>query len=412
MRMATPRLSALTSCLTAAARDILREAVPHGTAERRLAIALAVWWAALVALRLAFSDPRLSLMGFDTGYNLTDCLNCTHIRDWYLRHPLLCLFYSPFSLLSKPFGGDSFAYICYALNVVWLTLGSLCVFKLLRRWGAAAGAAALSTALFCSLAYVLLLAWQIDSYTLNLFLLPLSLLVVAAPRHAGKPPRSTCAADNILFLLLAGATLTNGAKLLLAFFAVERSPRRALRRAVKATPLLLVSISWYVPLIIYRIVFKHTGVVATLMNDSTKWSQPLFTLTGRAEAFFSNFLAEPVLFHFQSLAAVRERIIMPFYGSPMPYLLLAAIALAVALSLWANRRHVCVRLFAAYFAIDVLICFGFGFGVDEANIYAPHYLFFIPLLTGLLSIRNNRGGLLSVRHPNPRFHYNSARALA
>lgn len=390
-----PRFSLFSLHFADAARDILREAMPHGKAERRLTLALALWYAALVGLWLTFSDPYTSLMGYDTRYNLLECLDCTHLRNWYVRHPLQCLFYAPFSLLSKLLGGHSFAYICYGLNVVWLTLGTLCLYKLLRgfvereasasRLTSGAGARCLLPCLlFCSLAYVLLIACQIDSYALNIFLLPLSLLVVVRHRRS--------ATDNIMFLLLSGVTLTNGAKLLLAFFVVEKGWRQALGRAVRAVPLFLVSISWYIPLVIYRIVFKHTGVLATLMNDSAAWSKPLFSLANRAEAFFSNFFAEPILFHFRSLAAVRDRQIMPFYDSFAPYILLAVLAFAILLSLWVNRRHICVRLFAAYFAIDVFVCFVVGFGIDEANIYAPHYLFFVPLLIGLLSIRGNRGG--------------------
>lgn len=377
-------LSSLARSLGAACRDVWHLARPHGAAEWRLWACLALWFAALATLWLAYGDAIGSLMGYDSNVWLTERLDIAYLREWSLRHPLLCLFYAPWSLLSKAIDGSSFVYLCFTLNVVWLSLAGLCVFKLLRRWGVRTAAAAASAALYASLACVMLLAWQVESFALSLFLLPLSLLMLTGTRRT--------ATDNLMFMLLAGVTLTNGAKLLLAFCVAERSVRGGVRRAVRAVPLFLASIAVYAPLLAYRIIAKHQDVLFTLLFDSTGYSKPLFSLTNRMEALFSNFFAEAVLFHFRSLAAVTDAPLLPFYGNLACYAVLAIVAAAVLTSVWKLRHETVTALFAAYLAIDILVNFVLGYGIDEAHIFAAHYVFFIPLFAGLLSICKLGGG--------------------
>lgn len=373
----------LLSALRLALRDICGEARPRGRAEWWLLFSLVVWFAALVVAWLSASDGVKLVMGYDSSYCLTDRFDCLNVRDWYLRHPLMCLLYSPFSLLSKIIGGHSFVYIGHALGVVWLSLGGLCAFKLARRFRVPTCAAVLSTAMLASCAYIMVLAWQVETFTFSAFLLPLSVLVVTGTRRTST--------DNLMLLLLSGVTLTNGAKLLIAFCLVEGSVKRGVRRAIRALPLFLVSISWYFPLILYRIFVKHADAISTIFNESLDCSKPLFSLAYRVEAFFSCFFAEGILFHFDSFAQYIDRHMVPPYGNPLCYVAIAAIGVALLAALWKNRRSRLAGLFAAYVGIDFFVCFVMGFGIDEAQIYSVHYLFFVPVIISMLCVQGSNG---------------------
>lgn len=377
--------------------NIVREGVmylwqlmkPTDNKERWLAIASFVYFfifAGYMLLNATLSKESLGMMGYDTPLYLVSSdktLNFANMPNWKIRHPLFTFLYLPIIALDELFH-------FMGLNISWalfticttgmMTMTGLMVFKVLRHEGLHDGMSLLCLLLFYSFAHVMLLSMQVESFVATMFF---SMLLVSYTLQKKK----NIVSDNILFLGMTGATLTNSAKVLLAMLLQKSGNLRDfVKRSILSTLLFICCLLMTIPDLLWRI--GHARYLKNAFFDDTFQYQG--TELDKFSLFTNNFLFEPLLFHQSESVYSNETISLPAYQNWLYYIPLTAVYMLIFTAVVLNLKNMIVKLFLTFWSIDILVIFIFGYGVEEGQIMCGHWFFFLPLLMGLLlkSIRS------------------------
>ena len=339
------------------------------------------------------------------GYADTFC-DFRFIGYGRFRHPLWGWLTSPVTLLGhRLYKLNEWTFWVFLLSVFSLIMTG-CVallFRMMRRTiGLTLREASVTTLLFLSFAHVWLLGGMPETYGPSM-LLAVAVLAWGAGskvRRAsdsitvmGTPVRSPgigLKLDNVgwcvLAILTGGITITQGAKTLLAFFVANRPNRRQLTLITLGgcAATALVVLVFYVRVRL-RVAADASapGLDAawhTLVDNFAPLSLPLKERFRLMWIFFS----EPVLLRGEPF---DQRVICGGYSSLVHPLLLCILYGITAVSAFLNRRHVLVQMIGAMFLVDLLIHFACGWGLQESHLYAGHWLYAVPILTGLLFTR-------------------------
>jgi len=125
---------------------------------------------------------------------------------------------------------------------------------------------------------------------------------------------------------------------------------------------------------------------ANALNNIGAFFTGGMTLMRRLECAFV-FFTEPVI---TRGAPFSMQVLPSRYASPLLAALALLPALAALVSAWFARREFIVRLIAAMFLVDVGIHFVLFWGMEEAQIYAGHWYYAIPILIGVGLVRLGR----------------------
>jgi len=319
------------------------------------------------------------------------------LGDWHMvfyaaiRHPLYGWLMSPVIGVGSHFHTlGEWPFWCWLVTFFSgvMTFAHFLVYWLLRRLAVKRLEAAALTALFASFAASWLLAACPESFNISCMLALLTLhFALYVHRHAETMDRSLeYAGWGALAVFTGGITCTQVVKTAMAYF-VTRRPKW---KHVLLIGLAILGAGFIVGVVFMIRLYLRTEpggygreFASALHNIGAFFvgnGMPLLRRLGHVFVFFT----EPVV--------TRG---VPFVENGLPILyaspLVAGIALlpplAAVLSALVARRDFIVRLIAAMFLVDVGIHFVLFWGMGEAQIYAGHWYYAVPVLIGCGLVR-------------------------
>lgn len=404
--------------------------------ERPVAIVALIVFAALNALLIANhwqSFTRGAHVGFwsvfynhlnMSGYDIFSLIfiSCMRLHWNALRHPLFVALLLPLFWLNHqimPLTEFNAAVLLMGTLLmaadVW---GAVLMHRLLRdvvevnRMDAA-----FLTAMFYGFAHVMIATMVPDHFALSLPLLLLTLLIAGRRLKEGKPMKLWQSA--LLFFLTAGMTLTNGVKVALAAWFVNGRKVfswRSILSFVVPTLLLGAIYVWQQDAIVApqerkikrieaAVAKKDPARIAKLKdhNDFVKQqngealtkSVPLLEwsdmTTSRWQSAVDNLFGESLQLHRDYLLedVQQTRPVFVGYRSAVNYIVEALVVLLLVAGAWIARREKFFLMVFSWFAFDMLMHMGFGFGLNEVYIMTAHWAFIIPIAAGYILRRKN-----------------------
>ena len=108
--------------------------------------------------------------------------------------------------------------------------------------------------------------------------------------------------------------------------------------------------------------------------------------TSRSESIVENLLGESIQLHQDYLLGdvLKSRPMMVHYRYAFNYIVEGIIALLFVLGIWAGRRSRFFWLAMSYFALDMVLHVGLGFGINEVYIMSAHWIYAIPIAVAFL----------------------------
>lgn len=389
-------------------------------------------------------EREVHLAGYDPYTYLT-------VTDWDViyevyRHPLLAFMVWPLYQINEGLtwltGVNCVQYIV-ALPIILCSFYSYIFLYRIHREVVGVGRfdATLLTAFGFSMAYVLMSVIVPDHFTVSMFLIMMTLYISGRCIQKGREFRWWQSA--ILFLITAGITLSNGVKVFIAGFFVNKRdffrPKYLLLAVVLPAALLWGVAMWEFrtftmpkekarteqkirkaeeekarvaqmsPEEQARFEAKKARREAVLKLQAEKTGKPMEDKgflkwtdisTSRWQTTYENLFGESLQFHQEYLledVLVHRPVFVP-YSWHLSYLVEALILLLAVAGLWCGRKSRFVWLCLSCFAFDMFIHIILGFGINEIYIMTPHWAYMLPVATAFLfqSIRSRwlRAGLL------------------
>lgn len=404
--------------------------------ERPVAIVALIVFAALNALLIANhwqSFTRGAHVGFwsvfynhlnMSGYDIFSLIfiSCMRLHWNALRHPLFVALLLPLFWLNHqimpPTEFNAAVLLMGALLVAADVWGAVLMHRLLRdvvevnRMDAA-----FLTAMFYGFAHVMIATMVPDHFALSLPLLLLTLLIAGRRLKEGKPMKLWQSA--LLFFLTAGMTLTNGVKVALAAWFVNGRKVfswRSILSFVVSTLLLGAIYIWQQEAIvapqernIKRIeaavakkdpariakLKEHDNFVKQQNGEALTKSVPLLEwsdmTTSRWQSAVDNLFGESLQLHRDYLLedVQQTRPVFVEYRSAVNYIAEALVVLLLVAGAWIARREKFFLMVLSWFAFDMIMHMGFGFGLNEVYIMTAHWAFIIPIAAGYILRRKN-----------------------
>lgn len=315
-------------------------------------------------------------MGYDSYWYIKWGGQLHNVVNWNLRHPLLLFILSPITFIdqmiihSSPIVHYGIFTILSSIIASWCVL---LVYKISVYLSCNNFASMLCALLYACFGHMILLSISFESFIMTQFFL-LLLIVLFINK------RKDIYTDSVIFLLLTGTTITNILKLIVVYLYDERKLIKSIQRTIKSSVLFVIVI---LPLAL-RNVFKGNN----LLGDTTSYIQQV---PDRLYAFYHNFISEPLLLHGMNRTVYPQ--INNIYHSeighyffdtyPCPLVFNLSIIIIVFLTIISfinNRRNEIIQIFFVWFLIDIVILFGSGYGLCQAEIFCGHWFFIIPIL--------------------------------
>ena len=108
--------------------------------------------------------------------------------------------------------------------------------------------------------------------------------------------------------------------------------------------------------------------------------------TSRSESIVENLLGESIQLHQDYVLGdvLKSRPMIVRYNHWYNYAVEAVIVLLFVLGVWAGRRSRFMWLVMSYFALDMVLHIGLGFGINEVYIMSAHWIYAIPIAIAFL----------------------------
>ena len=356
-----------------------------------------------------------------------DPITYSVVSDWtagynVYRHPLLAFFmYVPYLInqgLMWLTGINCAIFIVSAILLFAAFYSMIFLYRICREVvGVSRTDSTLATVFYFGFAFVMLSTMVPDHFALSLPLLLLTLLIAGRRLKEGKPMKLWQSA--LLFFLTAGMTLTNGVKVALAAWFVNGRKVfswRSILSFVVPTLLLGAVYLWQKEAIIEpqehnikrieaavakkdpaRIakLKEHDDFVKQQNGEALTKSVPLLEwsdmTTSRWQSAVDNLFGESLQLHRDYLLedVQQTRPVFVEYRSAVNYIVEALVVLLLVAGTWIARREKFFLMVLAWFAFDMLMHMGFGFGLNEVYIMTAHWAFIIPIATGYILRRKN-----------------------
>ena len=362
-----------------------------------------------------------------SGYDCWSYVMLSNLRIHFetSRHPLFLSILYPLYLINHCMMwifGSNFAVYIIALLLLFCSVYSVLfmyrIFKELlelRRCDAL-----IFTAMFLSIAHVMVAMIVPDHFVISLFLLTMTLYL--AGRKIKNHSYFKWWQIAILFFVTSGVTLTNGAKTLLSALFVNGKKYlrpKSLVLTIFIPLVLLLGVYWFqynvfeVPqkAVIHKIeksnkekdadkVAKHNAVRNKWISSHTGKpisDAPLLNLTDattpRVATIVENLFGESIQLHqdhlLQDLSFTRPMFVS--YNYWFNYAVEAILVLMFAFSLWVGRNVKLLRMCMSWFAVDIVLHLVLGFGITEVYIMSADWIFIIPLaLATLMHVCDHR----------------------
>lgn len=359
------------------------EIIPENKHEWFVLCGSIVYYTIILCLLICVSFPKgdfMEFLGYDTDIRFsTDpiMMSSENLLKWSARHPLYTFFYFPIILVNElllKLGLDITRPLFMLSSVIVMGFSFLLLYKIFRTIKLGNRQCFVLLCLFGSYAHVILLGFQVDSFVITMFFLLLMILLFCRHHH-------NFLTDNLLFLGLTGTTSTSFIKFAIYQFIEEKSIRIAFKRFIQSILFFVITLFLTIPDLLYRLSLKR-GLAYAFIGDTLQYTG---SRIDKCHLFIDNFLSEPVLFHDKTgIVFSPETINLPSYPYPFFYLPVAILFILTLLSVIINRNQGLTWLFCLCFTTDILIHFGIGYGIEEAQLFCGHWIFYLPIMIGLL----------------------------
>ena len=116
--------------------------------------------------------------------------------------------------------------------------------------------------------------------------------------------------------------------------------------------------------------------------------------TSRVESVVENLFGESIQLHKSHLLEdeFRCRPMIVRYTSAANYMVEALVVLLFIVGVWCGRHSRFLWLLMSYFALDMVLHVGLGFGLNEVYIMSAHWIYAIPIATAFIIARSSGKG--------------------
>ena len=349
------------------------------------------------------------------------------LSDWsaaynVYRHPLLAFYmYVPYLInmgLMKLTGYNCALYIAVIIQMFCAFYSMVFLYRIFRevielgKWASHA-----LTLLFFSFGYVMVSAIVPDHFVISMLLLILALYVSGRRmknHHDFKIWQSV-----LYFLLTAGTSLNNGLKIF--FSALFVNGKRFFRpKHLLLAVILPAGLLWGFCHCEYRTYVwpnemarkeakakkeaakkdsiqkaKQLAKEKTKKKRGPKQGAPLTKVgfmswtdisTSRTESVVENLMGESIQLHPDYLLGdeLRHRPMIVKYRYWWNYAVEGIISLLFLSGIWYGRKSKYLWLVLSYFALDMVLHIGLGFGINEVYIMTAHWIYALPIAMGFL----------------------------
>lgn len=349
------------------------------------------------------------------------------LSDWsaaynVYRHPLLAFYmYVPYLInmgLMKLTGYNCALYIAVIIQMFCAFYSMEFLYRIFRevielgKWASHA-----LTLLFFSFGYVMVSAIVPDHFVISMLLLILALYVSGRRmknHHDFKIWQSV-----LYFLLTAGTSLNNGLKIFFSALFVNGKrffrPKHLLLAVILPAGLLWGFCHWEYRTYVWPNEMARKEAKAkkeAAKKDSIqkakqlakekakkkrvpKQGTPLTKVgfmswtdisTSRTESVVENLMGESIQLHSDYLLGdeLRHRPMIVKYRYWWNYAVEGAISLLFLAGIWYGRKSKYLWLVLSYFALDMVLHIGLGFGINEVYIMTAHWIYALPIAMGFL----------------------------
>jgi len=349
------------------------------------------------------------------------------LSDWsaaynVYRHPLLAFYmYVPYLInmgLMKLTGYNCALYIAVIIQMFCAFYSMVFLYRIFRevielgKWASHA-----LTLLFFSFGYVMVSAIVPDHFVISMLLLILALYVSGRRmknHHDFKIWQSV-----LYFLLTAGTSLNNGLKIFFSALFVNGKrffrPKHLLLAVILPAGLLWGFCHWEYRTYVWPNEMARKEAKAkkeAAKKDSIqkakqlakekakkkrgpKQGAPLTKVgfmswtdisTSRTESVVENLMGESIQLHSDYLLGdeLRHRPMIVKYRYWWNYAVEGAISLLFLSGIWYGRKSKYLWLVLSYFALDMVLHIGLGFGINEVYIMTAHWIYALPIAMGFL----------------------------
>lgn len=349
------------------------------------------------------------------------------MSDWsaaynVYRHPLLAFYmYVPYLInmgLMKLTGYNCALYIAVIIQMFCAFYSMVFLYRIFRevielgKWASHA-----LTLLFFSFGYVMVSAIVPDHFVISMLLLILALYVSGRRmknHHDFKIWQSV-----LYFLLTAGTSLNNGLKIFFSALFVNGKrffrPKHLLLAVILPAGLLWGFCHWEYRTYVWPNEMARKEAKAkkeAAKKDSIqkakqlakekakkkrgpKQGMPLTKVgfmswtdisTSRTESVVENLMGESIQLHSDYLLGdeLRHRPMIVKYRYWWNYAVEGAISLLFLAGIWYGRKSKYLWLVLSYFALDMVLHIGLGFGINEVYIMTAHWIYALPIAMGFL----------------------------
>lgn len=349
------------------------------------------------------------------------------MSDWsaaynVYRHPLLAFYmYVPYLInmgLMKLTGYNCALYIAVIIQMFCAFYSMVFLYRIFRevielgKWASHA-----LTLLFFSFGYVMVSAIVPDHFVISMLLLILALYVSGRRmknHHDFKIWQSV-----LYFLLTAGTSLNNGLKIFFSALFVNGKrffrPKHLLLAVILPAGLLWGFCHWEYRTYVWpnemarkeakakKEAAKKDSIQKTkqLAKEKAKKKRgpkqgtPLTKVgfmswtdisTSRTESVVENLMGESIQLHSDYLLGdeLRHRPMIVKYRYWWNYAVEGAISLLFLAGIWYGRKSKYLWLVLSYFALDMVLHIGLGFGINEVYIMTAHWIYALPIAMGFL----------------------------
>ena len=349
------------------------------------------------------------------------------LSDWsaaynVYRHPLLAFYmYVPYLInmgLMKLTGYNCALYIAVIIQMFCAFYSMVFLYRIFRevielgKWASHA-----LTLLFFSFGYVMVSAIVPDHFVISMLLLILALYVSGRRmknHHDFKIWQSV-----LYFLLPAGPSLNNGLKIFFSALFVNGKrffrPKHLLLAVILPAGLLWGFCHWEYRTYVWPNEMARKEAKAkkeAAKKDSIqkakqlakekakkkrgpKQGTPLTKVgfmswtdisTSRTESVVENLMGESIQLHPDYLLGdeLRHRPMIVKYRYWWNYAVEGAISLLFLAGIWYGRKSKYLWLVLSYFALDMVLHIGLGFGINEVYIMTAHWIYALPIAMGFL----------------------------
>lgn len=349
------------------------------------------------------------------------------LSDWsaaynVYRHPLLAFYmYVPYLInmgLMKLTGYNCALYIAVIIQMFCAFHSMVFLYRIFRevielgKWASHA-----LTLLFFSFGYVMVSAIVPDHFVISMLLLILALYVSGRRmknHHDFKIWQSV-----LYFLLTAGTSLNNGLKIFFSALFVNGKrffrPKHLLLAVILPAGLLWGFCYWEYRTYVWPNEMARKEAKAkkeAAKKDSIqkakqlakekakkkrgpKQGTPLTKVgfmswtdisTSRTESVVENLMGESIQLHSDYLLGdeLRHRPMIVKYRYWWNYAVEGAISLLFLAGIWYGRKSKYLWLVLSYFALDMVLHIGLGFGINEVYIMTAHWIYALPIAMGFL----------------------------